>query len=92
MLIGPVFHPPTTCGWYRILQHFNSHSSARHLYFCVQLGSSDPIASLTLRFGVSKQDICIITGLFAENQVSASSPTHLYIALLTGQAVLTYTV
>lgn len=88
-LIGPIFHPPTTFGWHRILQNFNTHSSARHLCLCVQLGSSDSITSLALRFAVSKQDICIINCLFAEHQVS--SRTHLYIPLLTEQAVLTYT-
>ena len=81
-LIGPVFHPPTTFDRHQFLENFNTHSSARHLCLCVQLGSSDSITTFGLCFAASKQDMCTTNCLFTENQVS-SSRTHLYTLLVT---------
>lgn len=75
--------------WFRILHNFRAFPAASALSICVQLGKKDSLTSLALEYAVSRQDIMRSNSIFAEHHLA--SRTHLYIPLLTEDAVSLFT-
>lgn len=80
---------PNSSAWLRLYNTFVSNRVAAHLSICVQIGPDDTATSLALRYAVSPHDIFRTNSLFTEHQLA--SRTHLYVPLLSEDAVIQFT-
>lgn len=80
--------PPHSKGWLRLCSTLPD-SPSEALSLCVKLSDTDTVSSLALKFSVTRQDIFRVNALYSERQVA--SRTHLYIPMLSDDAILSYT-
>lgn len=80
---------PSAEAWARLLHAATLHKASRTLCISIELSSSDSINALAIQYSISREDIFRTNALFGEHHLA--SRTHLYVPLLTEDAVLHFT-